>query len=387
MVGRRLLLMCKAYPPTVGGVETYSEQVARAYTRLGLDVVVLTSYEGSSSDTWRHYPEGLIRVVNVGGGGQLMTAARMWRRLGRMRKTFSFDFAHATTWRPAALLQFGRPNLPYVVTVHGREVLNFPVAATRVFRRVFKGARLTVAVSSATLEALNGVLPPAVAAGRQMVAHNGISFPMEAATASPPVLVRGRRLRLLTVARLVRRKNIAACIRALSAVRGEGLDEFEYRIAGTGPEQAELKRLVRELGLDDHVAFLDYVPDDELPALYRWADGFLHPQTHEGDGNDFEGFGLVIADAMSFGCAVVAGAAGGPSDFVTNGVSGLLVDGLDQKAVTGAVRWLLSDTYLVHRLGGAGRKEALNRLSWDAHVEQIIGALDLSGWPVASGTT
>jgi len=151
---------------------------------------------------------------------------------------------------------------------------------------------------------------------------------------------------------------------------------IEYRVAGTGPLLDELRDRARQLGVDDAVDFLGYVPDDAVPALYRWADIFLHPQVDLQNGKDLEGFGLTIADAMSFGCAVIAGRGAGPDDFIEHGRTGLLVDGTQVDEITGAISELASDTNMREEMGNAARTFALAELSWDRHAEKVLAAVD-----------
>jgi phosphatidylinositol alpha-1,6-mannosyltransferase len=78
-----------------------------------------------------------------------------------------------------------------------------------------------------------------------------------------------------------------------------------------------------------------------------------------------EGFGIVYLEANAHGLPVVAGAAGGATDAVVHGETGLLVDPLDHVAVADALVALLSDRDLAVRLGGNGRARA-ERFTWEA---------------------
>lgn len=371
-----ILVVAKAYPPVVGGVETYSEALVRAYLRSGHSVTVMTQTLGLEG--WRKvdYAEGAVQLFNAGKGSQFHVLRRLLAEAWRLSKRTRYSLVHSTTWRPAlAVVPFFRSSA-FILTVHGREVLNYPRFVKPAMVEILRRADVVVTVSKATMriarEALGGVTPK----GKWVSRFNGISYPQEARSferdggrdVSTPV-------RLLSLARLVPRKNIQGCIAALAELRAEGVDSFEYAIGGRGPMLDELKRSVLEMGLQEHVRFLGYVDDDDLPSLYKNADVFLHPQTNVGEGNDFEGFGLVIADAMSFGCAVVAGSAGGPSDFVCHMQSGMLVDGLEHAALKESIRRLLLDEQLREKLSKAGREYALAELSWDRHVAGILDQL------------
>lgn len=367
----KIIVLAKAYPPVVGGVETYSEEIVRAYLQKGHDVTVVTQTKGEKGWGQKNYPEGVVSLFNTGPGGQATIFCEFLKELRKLFKTGEFDLIHATTWRPAiALLPWHKGKM--VVTVHGREVLNYPFFLKPLMIKVLQVASQVVTVSSATMEIAREALFGREPQGFWHVAYNGISFPkaarendraIESQTDGP--------ISILTVARHVPRKNIDGCIRALAQMRDEGLD-FEYRIVGRGPMHESLKQLVEELEMGTRISFLGFVPDEDLPGLYRQSDLFLHPQTNVGDGIDFEGFGLVIADAMSFGCATLAGEAGGPSDFVRDGETGVLVNGLNQEEVTDAIRRLICDPDLRRNLSQNGREQALRDFSWSRHVNLIL---------------
>ena len=95
------------------------------------------------------------------------------------------------------------------------------------------------------------------------------------------------------------RKNLQRLIRAFAQVVAAGLPH-SLVIAGrlgwlTEPIQAE----VAAEGLTDRVRFMGYVPDADLPALYRGADAFAFPSL-------YEGFGMPVLEAMVCGVPVVA---------------------------------------------------------------------------------
>lgn len=365
-------MLCKAFPPMTGGVETYSERVARAYRKTGLPVTVITQTAGITGWQRRSYPEGDVEVFNTGSGNQLITALKMVRALRLSLSDRVFDVHHATTWRPALAFAGARRRAPIVISVHGREVPSAPAVLQPLMRRVFSTADLVVAVSSATQSRTRTALSTA-ATRRWIMAGNGISYPPE-----PPRAARDTgSVRLLTLARLVERKNIQGVIHALSSLRDRGITNFDYRIAGTGPLSAQLREQARSAGLGELIHFLGYVDSDDVPALYRWADVFVHPQIDTDNGNDFEGFGISIADAMAFGCLVIAGSGSGPDDFVKDGDTGVLVDGADPVRLSKTFESVLRDLSAYQVIAQRGQQYARTELSWDKHVSAILSALEL----------
>jgi glycosyltransferase involved in cell wall biosynthesis len=121
---------------------------------------------------------------------------------------------------------------------------------------------------------------------------------------------------LLYVGRLGARKGLDLASRALAEVDDE---RVEFLIAGTGRHEETLRELARELGIADRVRLLGYVPDEDLPVLYSSADVFVLPSR-------YEGFGLVLLEAMACGTPVIGADAGGIPTAVSDGEYGRVVE-------------------------------------------------------------
>jgi len=119
------------------------------------------------------------------------------------------------------------------------------------------------------------------------------------AVARPRGFPERRPRRLLYVGRLSPEKNLSFLLRAFaSGVREHGPGRIRLAIAGTGPGEEALRREARTLGIEDHLEFLGYVPQKDLPALYESADFFVLASTQEC-------WGLVVLEAMSAGLPVL----------------------------------------------------------------------------------
>ena len=114
---------------------------------------------------------------------------------------------------------------------------------------------------------------------------------------------------LLSVRRLVRRMGLMELVAALKTVQTRVPDVL-LCIAGRGLLRDELERRVIELELTDHVRLLGYVPDDDLPYLYRAADLNVVPTVA------LEGFGLVAAESLAAGVPAMVTKIGGLPEVV-----------------------------------------------------------------------
>jgi glycosyltransferase involved in cell wall biosynthesis len=358
---RRLLLLAKAYPPEVGGIETYSEQVAMAYIRHGIEVTVVTAFRGPKGEASRSG----IRVLNVGLGSQPVVFARMMRAVRKLTLVQDFDLIHATSWRVAILVLALRLQSWLIVSAHGREAFVVPFFLMPAMRRVFRRANTIVVVSRPILEALKSRLSFPLA--HAVVGWNGLSHPSLASQHEPSADIR----RLFCLCRLYERKNVVNAVRAVASLVHEGFD-VTFEIAGSGPEAEAIDQAIAQANVGGAIRRLGRISDKEAITHYRECGIFLHPQIAASEGGDIEGFGISIADAMSFGAVVVAGASGGPLDFIEDGVNGLLVDGCNIENIVVALRSLLTNPERARAIAVAGRRFALENFTWDRHVRLAV---------------
>lgn len=149
---------------------------------------------------------------------------------------------------------------------------------------------------------------------------------------------------LLAVGRLEPQKAFDVLIEAVGLARDQGVD-IRLRIAGEGSQRQPLERLVEERGLAGHVTLLGHRTDVE--DLMASADAFVHTAR-------WEGFGLVLLEAMRAGLPIVATRVGAIPEVVGDGVTGLLVEPDDPAAFASALGRLAEDPALTARLGHAG---------------------------------
>jgi glycosyltransferase involved in cell wall biosynthesis len=180
---------------------------------------------------------------------------------------------------------------------------------------------------------------------RARTIYNGVDtrrFSPGPARQAAPALV-------LTIAHLIPEKGVDHLLHAFAQMRHR---EARLRIAGDGPQASHLAQLAAELGLEGRVDLVGLTND--VPALLKEADIYVHPTLAEA-------FGLAIAEAMATGLPVVASRLGGIPELVEDGVSGLLVEPRDSKAIARAIDLLLDVPELRMRLGRNARTRAVER--------------------------
>jgi glycosyltransferase involved in cell wall biosynthesis len=153
---------------------------------------------------------------------------------------------------------------------------------------------------------------------------------------------------LLAVGDLRRKKNFARLAAAYRELRDEGLP---HRLVIAGVDAGEGPR-VREAAGGAPIELTGYLPDERLDAIMRGADLLVHPSL-------YEGFGLVVVEAMARGVPVAAARATALPE--TGGDAAVYFDPLDPADIAAAVRTALSQR---DELVAKGRARAA-QFSWD----------------------
>jgi glycosyltransferase involved in cell wall biosynthesis len=162
----------------------------------------------------------------------------------------------------------------------------------------------------------------------------------------------------LTVRRLGPRYGVDVALTALAPIL-ETLDAH-FLIAGDGPLRGDLETLAANLGVGDRVRFLGRVSDDELNLAYTAADLFILPTL------ELECFGLIITEALSLGCPVIATNVAAIPEIVMPLAPQLLVPGGDPLALRDAVSGVLSGAIQVPD------SDAIRAYAEDRYGEHIV---------------
>jgi len=125
----------------------------------------------------------------------------------------------------------------------------------------------------------------------------------------------------------------------------------------------DIRGLIRKLGLGDRVKPIGFVPEEDLPALYRSAVCFAFPSL-------YEGFGLPIVEAMAVGTPVLAGRTAGAVPEIA-GNAALLVDTGRSEEIASGLGRLLDDPTFREKLIGRG-KERSRDFSWERFAGTLL---------------
>jgi glycosyltransferase involved in cell wall biosynthesis len=175
-------------------------------------------------------------------------------------------------------------------------------------------------------------------------------------------------LNLLAVGSIVPRKGYGILVEALAGLKRRN---WRLRIAGTarGLETVSaLRDQIAVCDLNDHIQLMGAVPDRELDQLFAEADLFVMSSL-------FEGYGMVLAEALQRGLPIVTTTGGAASETVPDG-AGLKVPPGDAQALRNALDEALADPALRARLADAAHRAGEKLPTWEDTTRIIAGALE-----------
>jgi len=360
-------MVARTVPPVDrGGIQNHVLELATALTDQGVDV---TAYllKGDYPDdlAFRVEQVPFVPLPRLTAGQYVSFSLAAGRRL----RGAEYDVVHGHSMYGWGAALSGAH--PMVVTCHGTQLNEYRAtrATTRdpnhtttdyiSYRMERYAARKADAVIAVSTENKRDVVEQyGIPEQRMRMIPNGIRPERfhEAHPSGPTILFVGR---------LHQRKGVDHLLRAMPAVL-ERVPETRLLVAGSGEREAQLKALMKELELGDAVEFLGFVPDDDLPDLYARASVFTMPSL-------YEGFGIVMIEAMASSVPVVAFATGGAPEVIEEGVNGHLADA---ETLADRLADLLEDPAEAAAMGKRGRGLVEDRYSWKAVARQTMAVYE-----------
>ncbi|PSF39213.1 glycosyltransferase family 1 protein [Aphanothece hegewaldii CCALA 016] len=171
-------------------------------------------------------------------------------------------------------------------------------------------------------------------------------------------------------ARLVKEKGGEILLKAFAKVVNY-IPEARLLLVGDGPERDRLKQMIDDLMLTANVTMPGQMDRLEMETLFSKAWVQVVPSLWA------EPFGLIAANAMMRGTAVVASASGGLTEIVQHAKTGFLVPPGHVDALADALLKLLQDRELAEQMGQAGKEVAIAQFSEDVFVDKLINLYQL----------
>lgn len=374
MKPRRILIFSLAYyPRLVGGAEVAVKEITDRIQATEVEFDMVTMAEGSS----RSEKIGNVNVYRVGCSKipgikyfYILLAVCKARKLNKkLKKTLGRGYD--ATWSimanyagfAALFFKMSHPEVPFILTLQEGDPIEhikkrvgilYPI-----FKKIFSRADQIQTISKflATWAKDMGATCPIE------VIPNGVDYDHFASTVSIENKKEIRKslglndsdIVLVSAGRLVTKNAPDDLVRALGKLDnrykllliGGGSPSGEKMpnnlggksLANYGADESSLKKLANDLSVADRVVFAGFISHEKLPRYLQSSDIFIRPSRSEGLGNAF-------LEAMAANLPVIAPLVGGITDFLVDGVTGLVCEINNPDSIVAQIKKYESDSDL-----------------------------------------
>ncbi|MFN2505176.1 MAG: glycosyltransferase family 4 protein [Acidimicrobiales bacterium] len=373
---RNLAVVAPFFPPKVGGLEHYAQEIARGLVGLGeWDVTVFTANHAARRTTVEVSDAMTVHRLRPWLSVSNTPVNPMW--FWYLRRAFAanrIDAVHAHTPVPflSDIAAMAAGSRPLIVTYHAGSMIKGRQPVDGVIRRyerailprLLRRADALVAVSASVASRFfteypekTSVLSPGVDAARFVPA------PTSSAQGPPTVLYVGK------IATSAQWKGLAQLFDAFTLIV-EQVPEARLVLVGGGDAVGSYLERAERAGVRESVDLAGELGGDDLVSAYQMASVVVLPSLTEA-----ESFGMSLIEAMACAKPVVGSRIGGIPFVIDDGVTGLLVPPGDAKALAGACLRLLTDRQTAGAMGAKGRKMVVADYTWTDRVDRYAALL------------
>jgi glycogen(starch) synthase len=365
----RILMLTDYFPPhSGGGVEVVVDQLSRGMADRGHQIHVLTlnTRGGERREERGNLTISRVPALDLTGivGVQFAISVHTIPALISELRTFKPDLIHVHNLffrnSEAAALVARFSSTPVLLTMHLGDMgggFSAVKALTTLYEKtvgrcIVRSADRITGVSAAVASHAGSL---GASSSQVQVIPNGVDtslfFPAEQVPEIPIVLAVGR---------LVPNKGMDTLVKSVPGVL-RSVPNVRFVIAGDGPTNSSLRKLVESLGVEDSVEFLGHRSD--VPDLLRGATVFSRPST-------LEGMPLTVLEAMATGLPVVATPVGGTPELIVDGQNGYLTPVGDSAELADAIAMVLSDPDGAARMGLRNLETVRSEYTWQRVIER-----------------
>ncbi len=344
----KILFVTRKFPPSKGGMEKVAFDLFNHLSK-SQEVVLLKPPRGISGILALPILYSMLTVKMVSG---------------------NYDLIFLQDGLLSPIISLGRIfNIPTVVNGHGLDIVYPNPLYQSIIRFFLPEADRVICVSNATR---NACLERGVDANRSSVIPNGIDCESWGGMSSSVVdrKASGDETNgsiILFVGRLIRRKGIHWFISDVFPLIASKAD-VNLVVIGDGEYRDEIQRASEESLYHNKIQILGRVDDETLVDAYNKASVMVFPNIPKEE--DLEGFGLCNLEGPFFGVPVIASRLDGISEAVLEGVTGQLVEPLDEDEFAEAVMEVLNGNEKFNR--NRMVEEIRERFDWSNIVPRYI---------------
>ena len=358
------LIVTRSFPPEIGGMQSLMWGLTCSLAKYNL-VKVFADYHEKYKD---HDEKVSFSIDRIGGVKILRKHRKAYLINEFIKNNKNIEGIIADHWKSLELI---KTNKKKICLIHSKEI-NYKKDSFR-NRRILKAFNNIDQVVANSEFTKNLAVEIGIDENKITVINPGV-FPAKnldnSSMKEAEKLLKNKNPRLITVSRLDKRKNHEKVIMALRNLK-QIYPNIVYTCIGYGDEEENLKKLTKELKLNQQVLFLKNINQDLKNSLVSKSNVFVMPSIiHK---NSVEGFGIAYVEAAQCGVPSIGGKDGGASDAIQNNETGIICDGNNLEEIYSSIDLILKNNSYLEM--GKKAKDYSTKFEWDNIVKEYLKIL------------
>ena len=353
------LIITRSFPPEIGGMQNLMWGLANSLSKHFM-IKVFADYHENQYQFDEQFSFSIERVAGI----KLLRKYRKANLINEILKNNkNIKGIIADHWKSLELI---KTNKKKICLIHGKEINHTKGSSLnkRVLNvlnkvdRVISNSEYTkkLAIDVGINKDITIVINPGINPNKELNQEH---------VKKVEDILKGKKERLITVSRFDKRKNHEKIIMSLRNLK-QLYPDIVYICVGYGDEEENIKKLVKELNLEEQVLFFKDITQDLKNALISKSNVFVMPSIIYK--KSVEGFGIAYIEAAQHGVPSIGGLDGGASDAIIHKKTGLICDRNNLEAVYSSINSMLENKkYLEY---GKAAKENSVKFRWEKIIEE-----------------
>ena len=358
------LVITRSYPPEIGGMQNLMWGLTNSLSKHDLIKVFADDHENA-----KQFDEKVSFTIERVGGPKLIKKYRKSFLVNNyLENNSKIKTVIADHWKS---LEKIKTDVKKICLIHSKEINhNKGSFLNKRVLKVLNDVDKIVANSNFTKQL---AISLGVTAEKIIVINPGID-PVEKIDdknlKEAEKLLKGKNPRLITVSRYDKRKSHDKIIMALRNLK-QIYPNIIYTSIGYGEEEESIKKLTKELNLNNQVLFLKNISSELKNALIAKSHVFVMPSIIYK--KSVEGFGIAYVEAAQFGIPSIGGKDGGASDAIKHNETGLICDGNNLDDIYSSIDLILKNN--TYKEFGIKAKQFSINFHWDKIIKEYLKLL------------
>ncbi len=341
---KKILLVSSEFPPGPGGIGQHAASLSLALANSGYDIDIYSNIDYADEQSILEYKTNLPTSIKLtpferDGWRTYINRIRVILKVIKQESYSHFIFTGKfPLWIGGLVKVLYSERIKIDCFIHGSEVN----PRNPVIRKITHWALHKADIIWCVSEFTRSLLPHKIRLGKDIrLLPNGIYLDEWPEPNSVKSFTDWKgQPKLLTVGSISRRKGQHRVVKSLPELV-KSFPQLHYHIVGMEGDSKDLRNLVSDLNMGNHVTFHGRLKDkEELARAYTTADLLMMLSENQQDG-DVEGFGIVVLEANLYGIPVLGAIGCGLEDAIQPGTNGELVDGNNSIQISLNVKRLL----------------------------------------------